>query len=111
MPSPLGFLWAGIVEEIGGRQSMTSVKHWLSACIVAITSAIWALKSVARLLERLVICPIILVQSAVTLVLINLDKSSLISAAIWLQSALTVMVFVMVVWVVWPVLGGFCSPF
>jgi len=71
MPSPLGFLWAGIVEEIGGRWSITSVKHWLSACMVAITSAIWALKSDVRLLERLVICLVILVRSVVTSVLIN----------------------------------------
>jgi len=111
MPSPLGFLWAGIVEEIGGRWSITSVKHWLSACIVVITLAIWALKSVVRLLERSVIFAIILVQSVVTLMLINLDKSSLMSAAIWSWSALVVMAFVMVVWVVLPVSGSFCSPF
>jgi len=87
MPSPLDFLWAGIGWGVLGRHSITLVNRWLRAFIVAITAAICASKSAFRVLESLVIEPVILVWSTATSLLMNFVRSSLISAVIWSQSA------------------------
>jgi len=110
MPSPLDFLWAGVVLGVVGKCSITSVKCWLSAFIVTITSAICALKSVLRSVVKLVMVVVSSVRSSVTSWLIILVKSSLISAIICSRSAFAFMELVVLCWMAGAGSGIFGSP-
>jgi len=53
MPSPLGFLWAGIGVGVVGRWSMTSLNHWFRRCMVCKTLAICELTSALIVTEMM----------------------------------------------------------